>query len=251
MSLLTLSFTLLFVLVTTLVSAYKKLDLGKDIWIGTIRATVQLLAVGYILEFVFSTKAWYFYILIILTMTIVATRHAAKRGAGYKGIFWRIFITIIVNEAFVMSILLGLNIIQAEPQYIIPISGMVIGSSMVVTGLFLTTLKRESEASKASIEMLLSLGATRKQALHACMQRIVKVSMIPTIDALKTVGIVQLPGMMTGMIIAGASPVEAVKYQLLIFFTFTGAAACVAIMLSMLLHRLLITEDLRYSVIEN
>lgn len=246
MNLLTLSFTLLFIIITTFISAYKKLGLGKDIWIGTVRAAVQLIAVGYVLDYVFATKTWYFYIIIILVMAIVASRHAAKRGGGFKGVFWRILFTLLVNVSFVMLILLGLNIIQSEPQYIIPISGMVMGSSMVVAGLFLTTLQRESEASKATIEMLLSLGANQKQALQAIMQRIVKVSMIPTIDALKTVGIVQLPGMMTGMIIAGASPIEAVKYQLLMFFTFTGSAASVSIMLSILFHYLLISKDLRY-----
>ncbi|MBD7945583.1 iron export ABC transporter permease subunit FetB [Psychrobacillus sp. Sa2BUA9] len=245
MSFLALSFTLLFVIITMLVSVWQKLDLEKDIAVGTVRAAVQLLAVGYVLQFVFQSENIFFIILIICVMIVVAAMNAAKRAKGMTGVVWRIILSIATMEILMMGLLLSLHIIEATPQYIIPLSGMTIGNAMVACGLFLTQLKRETDTSKGEIEALLSLGATSRQAVQDVLKRSVKFSMIPTIDAMKTVGLVQLPGMMTGMIIAGADPVEAVRYQILIIFVFTSSSAITSMMLSMLCYKNLFTKDLR------
>jgi len=250
MSYLALSFTLLFVMVTMLISVWQKQGLEKEIAIGTIRAAVQLLAVGYVLQFIFETKHPLFIIGIIVFMITVAAWNAAKRSAKVKGMRWRIAAAITATEAMMMGLLLGLDIIEASPQYIIPISGMTIGNAMVVSGLFLNGMKREIESSRGELETLLSLGATAKQSIYTVAKRAVKSSMIPTIDSMKTVGLVQLPGMMTGMIIAGADPVEAVRYQLLIVFAFTSSAALTSLILSNLTTKLWFTDDSRVRVLK-
>ncbi|SES19343.1 iron export ABC transporter permease subunit FetB [Psychrobacillus sp. OK032] len=245
MSLLALSFTLLFVVITMLLSVWQKLDLEKDIAIGTVRAAIQLLAVGYVLQFIFKSENLLLIGLIICLMIIVAATNAAKRAQGMKGVVWRIILSIATMEILMMGLLLSLQIIEATPQYIIPLSGMTIGNAMVACGLFLTQLKRETESSKGEIETLLALGATSRQAVQDVLKQSVKFSMIPTIDAMKTVGLVQLPGMMTGMIIAGADPVEAVRYQILIIFVFTSSSAITSMMLSVLCYKNLFTKDLQ------
>lgn len=245
MTLLALNFTLVFVLVTMCISIWQKLGLEKDIAIATIRAAVQLLAIGYVLQFVIHTKQYAYLVLIVLIMITVATLNAAQRGKGMRGIAWRIGLTIALMEAFMMLFLLGLRIIEPTAQYIIPLSGMTIGNAMLVGSLFTSHLRREIEASRGEIEALLSLGATAGQALQGVRKRAVKFSMIPTIDSLKTVGLVQLPGMMTGMIIAGASPIHAVRYQILILFAHAGSAAMTSMLLSLLYYRLIFTPDLR------
>ncbi|AOZ94389.1 ABC transporter permease [Paenibacillus crassostreae] len=245
MSYLALSFTLIFVIITMLVSMWQKLDLEKDIAIGTVRATIQLLLVGYVLLYVFESKQPMLIILIISVMITVAAWNAGKRGKGLKGIRWRIALAIGCTEILMMTLLLGLHIIEATPRYIIPLSGMTIGNAMVVSGLFLNFMKREVETNKGEVETLLSLGATARQAIQESLKRAVKSSMIPTIDGMKTVGLVQLPGMMTGMIIAGADPVEAVRYQILIMFAFTASAAITSIVLSIISYQLWFTKDLR------
>lgn len=115
---------------------------------------------------------------------------------------------------------------------------------MIVCGLFLNQMNREAGSSRESIDALLALGATPKQAIQQALQRSVKASMIPTIDGMKTVGLVQLPSMMTGMIIAGSSPIEAVRYQILILFAFTASAAVTGILLSILSYKLWFTKDM-------
>jgi len=247
MTLWALSFTLLFVMATMLISVWQKLDLEKEIAIGTVRAAIQLLVIGYILQYIFRTEHTIYLILMVTIMIAVASWNAARRGVGMQGIIWRIALAIATTESLMMLLLLGLNIIEPSPQYIIPVSGMTIGNAMVVSGLFVNQLKREAQASRGEIEVLLTLGATAGQALQEVRKKAVKFSMIPAIDSMKTVGLVQLPGMMTGMIIAGADPVEAVRYQILIVFSFAASAAITSMLLSVLCYRLLLTKDLQLS----
>ncbi|WP_282935575.1 iron export ABC transporter permease subunit FetB [Paenibacillus sp. RC67] len=238
-----LSFTLVFIGITILISMWQKLGLGKEIAIGTVRSAVQLLLIGYVLQFVFNAQQTSFLVLILCMMIVVASWNAGSRGKGLSGIRWRIALAITTTECMTMGLLLGLGIIEKTPQYIIPMSGITIGSAMVVSGLFINQMKREVQASKGEIEVLLSLGATARQAIHEPLKRSVKSSMIPTIDGMKTVGLVQLPGMMTGMIVAGANPVEAVKYQILIMFTLVSSAALTSIILSLVSYKLWFTKD--------
>lgn len=243
MSYWTLSLTLVFILITMLFSLRQKLGLEKEIAIGTVRAAIQLFAVGYVLDYIFRTRHPLFIFLILAVMITVAAENARKRGKGLPGAFWRIVIAITATETVTMGLLLLLGMVKPEPQYIIPISGMIIGNAMVVCALYLNQMKREVEASRGEVEVLLSLGATVRQAVQDPLKRSVKASMIPSIDGMKTVGIVQLPGMMTGMIIAGASPLQAVRYQILIMFSFSASAALTSILLALISYRMWFADD--------
>ncbi|MFS0920971.1 ABC transporter permease [Brevibacillus sp. 179-C 1.1 NHS] len=238
-----LLFAFAFVLIALLLSTWQKLGLEKEIMIGTIRSTVQLLAIGYVLHFVFATDSVWFILLIIFMMILVASWNAFSRAKHLSGIFWRIAISLAITELITMGLLVLLGLIQPTPQYLIPMSGMIIGSSMIVTSLFLTHMNREVEASRGEIETLLCLGATTRQAVQTVLKRAVKASMIPTFDTMKTIGLVQLPGMMTGMIVAGASPIEAVRYQILIMLSFSSSAAISAVLISILSYQLWFTRD--------
>jgi len=243
MSLIALGCTLIFVAVAVFISMWQKLGLEKDLLTGTVRSAVQLLAVGYVLQYVFQSNHPSIVALILLVMIGVATWNAGKRGEGLRGIRMRIGISICATELLTLGLLILLGIIPFTTQYIIPISGMTIGNAMVVSSLFLNSMKREIVSSKGEVETLLSLGASPRQAIHDVMKRSAKSSMIPTIDGMKTVGLVQLPGMMTGMIVAGASPLDAVRYQILIMFAFASSAALTSIMLSLLSYRLWFTKQ--------
>lgn len=238
MSLIALSMTLVFVAVAMGISLWQKLGLERDILVGTIRAAVQLLAVGFVLQFIFNSHHPMLVLLILAVMVAVATWNAGKRGKGLRGIHVRIVLSIACTETVTLGLLLALGIIPFTARYMIPISGMTIGNAMVVTSLFLNQMKRESETSRGEVEALLALGASPRQAIHQLLKRSARASMIPTIDGMKTVGLVQLPGMMTGMIVAGASPLDAVRYQILIMFAFTSSAALTSILMAMLSYRL-------------
>ncbi|MGN7472091.1 ABC transporter permease [Brevibacillus sp. SAFN-007a] len=232
-----------FVLIALFLSLWQKLGLEKEIAIGTIRSTVQLVVIGYVLQIVFHADSLPFLLLMIAMMIGVASWNAASKGKRLRGIFWRIVMSLAVTELITMGLLVALELVSPTPQYLIPMSGMIIGSSMIVCSLFLSHMNREVETSRGEIETLLCLGATPRQAVQAALKRAVKASMIPTFDTMKTIGLVQLPGMMTGMIIAGASPVEAVRYQILIMLSFSSSAAISAVLISMLAYRLWFTHD--------
>lgn len=242
MSSIALLSTLIFVAFAILLSRWQKVGLEKDIVIGTVRAAIQLIAVGYILHFIFNLKSWPLIMIMISVMITVAVNNARKKGKGFPRIGWRIAVAITSTEVLTMGLLLALRIIEPTPQYVIPISGMIIGNGMVVSGLFLNRLKSELETRRDEIKVYLALGASSKQAISHVMQNTVKASMLPTVDGLKTVGLVQLPGMMTGMIVAGADPIEAVRYQILIMYSFTSSAAIIAIIMAMVTHGVLFTK---------
>ena len=220
----TLSLTLLFVLIPLALSKTLNLGLERDTIVATVRSIVQLLAVGYILKFVFEANSISYMLLMITLMVVAATINARKKGQGIPGITWKIAITLLIVEVVVQGILLGLHIIPTTAQYIIPISGMMIGNAMVLSILFLNRFKAEIEAYEDEIELILSLGGTPKQAVHRQLTNAIKASMIPTIEAQKTIGLVQLPGMMSGQIIGGADPIQAVQFQILIIFALLTCA---------------------------
>ena len=225
MSYLTLSITLIFVIIPLLLSKTLRLGLEKDTIIATVRSIIQLLAVGYVLKFVFDSESFLYIFLMVVLMIVAATHNARKKGMAIKGITWKIAVTLIVVEVLTQSILLGFNIVPPTAQYIISISGMLIGNSMVLSILFLNRFTAEVEAHQDETELILSLGGTPKQAIHRQLVNSIRASMIPTIESQKTMGLVQLPGMMSGQIIAGADPVQAVQFQLLIIFLLLTTAA--------------------------
>lgn len=234
MSTTSLLFTLAFMGLVALVSVWQKLDLEKELLIGTVRAAVQLLAIGYVLLWVFQVQSWAATLAILGVMLAVAGANAAKRGQGLPGLLSRVLAALVLTEVVTVGLMVLLRIIPPTPRYLIPISGMVTGNAMVNAGLLLNRLKAEMSARRGEVEAWLSLGATPRQATTAVLKAAVKAAMIPSVDALKTVGLVQLPGMMTGQILAGASPLEAVKYQILIMYSLSAAAAIGSMVLGFL-----------------
>src|SRR5690625_3584837 len=186
MTYITLSITLIFVLMPIILSKTLRLQLETDMIIATIRSIIQLLIVGYILKFVFDSNSFLYIFLMVLLMVIAATQNARKKGKKIKGITWKIAITLIIVESLTQGILLGFQIVPATAQYIISISGMVIGNSMVLSILFLNRFTAEVESYQDETELILSLGGTPKQAINRQIIQSNKTRMIPTIHTPKT-----------------------------------------------------------------
>lgn len=250
MSYIALTFSLIFVLTPMLLSKTLKLELEKDITIATVRSIIQLFIVGYILTFVFESEHPIYIILMIALMIGAATQNARKKGIEIKGITWKLIITYVFIEIFTQAILLGFQIVPAEPQYIIPLTGMVVGNAMVLSILFLNRFIAEVEARQDETELILSLGGTPKQAIHTSLISSIKASMIPTIESQKTIGLVQLPGMMSGQIIAGADPLQAVQFQLLVLFLLLCTATLTSIILGFLSYPTLFNKRMQMLKIE-
>lgn len=242
MNALTLSIALVFVLIPIVLSKSFRLDLEKDTIIAVVRSVIQLFIVGYLLTFVFESGGYFFITLMVIIMIVAAVQNVARKKTPIKGITWKVAATFIFIEILTQGILIGFQITPPTAQYIIPISGMIIGNSMVLGILFLNRFISEVEAREDEIDLILSLGGTTKQAIHTQLIRAIKASMIPTIESQKTIGLVQLPGMMSGQIIAGASPIQAVQFQLLILFLLLTTASVTSIMLGFLSYPTLFNE---------
>lgn len=246
MSFLSLALALVFVVIPIVLSFFLKLGLEKDIVIASIRATIQLIIIGYILQFVFDSESTLFILLMIVLIIGAASQNIVKKGKGIPYITVIIIATLIVIEAFSMGTLVLFNIIPFDAQYVIPISGMIIGNCMVLSLLFLDRFKSELNSNEEVIELILSFGGTPKEAVHNTLKSAIKTSMIPTIETQKTVGLVQLPGMMSGLIIGGGDPIEAVMYQLLVLFLIMNTAALASILVGFLSYPFLFNQKLQF-----
>lgn len=223
------------VIVALLFSYFQKLKLEKEIIISVIRAVIQLIIVGYLLNYIFGLKNPIFTTLLLLFMTFNAALNAAKRGKSIKNGFLISFISITLGTIITLSILVFSGAIKYEPYQIIPVGGMIISNAMVALGLCFKQLTSNFKSKREEVETKLSLGADILPSSIDIIRDAIKTGMIPTIDSAKTLGIVSLPGMMTGLILAGTSPIEAVKYQIMVTFMLlstTSIASFIACYLS-------------------
>lgn len=234
MSITSIVLMFIFIVIPIVISKSFNLGLWKDTLIAAIRSFVQLLIVGYILQFIFDQESHIFIILMVMLIIGAATQNARKKGLEIPGITWKLLLAFIAIEVITQGILLGFKITPPTAQYIIPISGMIVGNAMVLSILFLNRFMSEVKQNENVIELVLCLGGTPKQAIHKQLITSIQSSVIPTIEQQKTIGLVQLPGMMSGQIIGGADPIEAVLFQILIVFMLLTSATMTSVILGFL-----------------
>ncbi|MCW2279473.1 ABC transporter permease [Heliophilum fasciatum] len=249
MTTLHLALALGFVLIAMVISYRQQLALEKSLLIGTVRAVVQLLFIGYVLQLIFDLNSWSGLLALLLIMVAVASHNAAGHAKTLPRQVALLYMagSLLLSALITLGLLIGLGIISTEPRYIIPLSGMIIGNAMIAAGLTLNRLQAELASGQGQINALLCLGATVRQATAGAIKAAVRAGMSPTIDGMKTVGLVQLPGMMTGQIIAGASPIEAVKYQILIQLVLTASTSITSMAVGIWFVRPFFTKDLQPS----
>lgn len=234
MSITSIVLMFIFIIIPIVISKSFNLGLEKDTLIAAIRSFVQLLIVGYILQFIFDQESHIFIILVVMLIIGAATQNARKKGLEIPGITWKLLLAFVAIEVITQGILLGFKITPPTAQYIIPISGMIVGNAMVLSILFLNRFMSEVKQNENVIELVLCLGGTPKQAIHKQLITSIQSSVIPTIEQQKTIGLVQLPGMMSGQIIGGADPIEAVLFQILIVFMLLTSATMTSVILGFL-----------------
>ena len=225
------------VLVSLLFSYFQKLRLEKETLISVIRAVIQLFAVGYVLQFIFRLRNPAVTTLIVLFMIFNAAFNAAKRGKGIKNGILISFLSILVGAGATLSVLVLSGAVRYEANQIIPISGMIISNAMVAIGLCYRQLTGDFKSRRNEVEIKLSLGADLLPASMDILRDSIRTGMVPTIDSTKTLGIVSLPGMMSGLILAGTSPLMAIRYQIMVTFMLLSTTAIASFMACFLAYR--------------
>ena len=224
-----------------------QLGLAKSLGIAAMRMVVQLLLVGYVLSWVFALENPWVVFFVALMMSAIAGHASVNRTRRrFPAIYWHSLLSILASSAFVTSLLVE-GIIQIDPwynpQYVIPLLGMVLGNTLTGTSLALDRFMEDLVRQRSQIESLLALGATRWEAAGDTVREALRTGMIPTINSMMVVGLVSLPGMMTGQILGGVAPTDAVRYQLVIYFTIAAGTALACMSIIMLAFRVLFSPD--------
>lgn len=252
LSLLDVALAALLIIVNGVISLALQLDLERKLAWAAVRTVVQLLAVGYLLGWVFHYNRWFVVLPLMVVMTLIAGFAGADRGRNsYRGQRGDSVASIWVSSWLVAAV--GLFVIIRihpwyEPQYVIPILGMVLGNALTGVALGMERMTEELAAHRDRVEMMLSLGATRWEAAQFAARQAVRAGMIPTLNQMSVVGLVSLPGMMTGQVLAGQSPLGAVRYQIVVMFLIASAAGLGTVLAVLLTYRRLFSVDHRFLV---
>ena len=233
---------LLLVAVALMVSRWRRVGLESDMTVATVRSFVQLLLVGYALDFVFRGHGGYT-VVVLAVMIATATWTSGGRAAGVPGARPIAAASISVAAAGTLGALLTLRIIDGSSRVVIPLGSMIISSAMTTTSLVMSRLHDDLAGNRREVEARLALALPSRRAAQPWLRVALRTGMLPTIDQTKVVGLVSLPGAMTGMILAGASPLAAIRLQLVVMYMLLGGNAFAALVSGELTLRRLFTPD--------
>jgi putative ABC transport system permease protein len=238
-----LALAALLLILPAAISIGLRLGLERRLVVAGLRTVLQLAFIGLVLEWVFALDRWYWVVPVLLVMLTVAARAAVNRSARqFDGAYLASFATLVLATGTVTfaatEIVIGVES-WYQPRYVIPLLGMLLGNGLNGISLSMDRLLSDLVERRAAVEARLALGASLWTAVRPWVADAVRVGMTPIINSMMVVGIVSLPGMMTGQILAGADPVDAVSYQILIMFMIAGATSVGTIVLCLLAYRTL------------
>lgn len=229
LSYLDLGLAALLVVANALISIMLGLGLARGLLISGLRMTVQLTLIGLVLVWLFAAQSpWWTLLVATVMLTMAGYEVYARQARRFRGIWaYGLGATSMVLSATLVALLALAVLVQPapwyDPRYAVPLLGMILGNTMTGVALGLDTLTTATARDQAAIEARLALGHSRFDAMRVVSVPAARSGFIPIINGMAAAGIVALPGMMTGQILSGTPPEEAVKYQLLIMFLIAGA----------------------------
>jgi len=206
-----------------------RLQLERRLLTAAVRSVAQLLLLGLVLKWVFESEGPWIVLAMMVLMTLIAGFEAVRRTTyrlrGVRGASMGVMlVTGLVVTFYGVSVVIRVDPWYA-PQYAIPILGMVLGNTLTGISLGLETVLAGFARDRERVELLLAHGATRAEATRDVVRQAVRMGMIPILNAMVAAGIVSIPGMMTGQILAGQDPATAARYQIFILFSIAGGVA--------------------------
>ena len=216
------------VLVDAALSVIFGLGVHRSLLIAAIRMTVQLTLVGLVLTFLFSVVSPVWTVLTVLGMILFAGHEVSLRQDRRLTGWWSYGLGTgcMMASSMLVTTFALLTALRPDPwydpRYAIPLLGMILGNCMTGIALGLNTLTTSLVARRSGVEAQLMLGASRWDAVAPVTRAALRSALMPTINSMAATGLVSLPGMMTGQILGGVPPVEAVKYQILVMFLIAG-----------------------------
>ncbi len=228
-------------------SAWRKLGLSATISWASLRAAVQLFVVGLVLVPVLAADAplglsflW------IVAMVLIAAETVRHRAPGVPGLRSIGLVAIGSSLATSLLVVFGLGILPLEPVALVPIAGILVGNTMPSTVLAVRRTLEELDGKRGEIEAMLALGFSSLEARRRPVRLAARTALIPQIERTKVVGLVALPGAMTGLLLAGVDPIDAVAVQLAIMYLILGAVAVSVLVVVLAVSARAFTADARY-----
>lgn len=224
------------ILMLAISSIILKLDLATQIVVAAIRTVLQLLLIGLVLKALFAQTGLFFVAALSIMMLLIAGREVMARQQRRFGGLWgyglgtlSMFVSSFTLTIYALIVVVGTDP-WYTPQYSIPLLGMMLGNTMTGVSLALDKLTTTAWQQRSIIEARLILGQDWRTAIGDITRDSVRIGLMPMINAMAAAGLVSLPGMMTGQILSGTEPVEAVKYQILIMFLITAGTGFAAML---------------------
>jgi putative ABC transport system permease protein len=238
--------SLILMAIAIALSRLERLGLEKNLAIGTVRAFIQLTLIGFALKILFQINSPWLLLLVLPVMLTVASIESVRRQqVRVQHFFWITFFALTLALIVSLGVIVNL-VIRPEPWYnlvvIIPLSGMVLGNGLNIVSLAANRFIGELQLRRNEVEVALSLAAPPRKALHSAFKNALYGALIPAVNALMTVGLVQLPGVMTGQILAGMPPVEAVKFQIVIMMMWIATGVITGVVATLLIIRRLVNS---------
>jgi putative ABC transport system permease protein len=227
-------------------SMWRGLGLEGSIAWATVRALAQLLAVGLALQVLLepgTSLAWS--VLWVLGMIVFAAETVRRRAREVPQLFSLALAAFGAAAVIVLGVLFGLGVFDLDAQTLIPLAGLMIGNSMTATVLVARRLVEELRDKRAEVEARLALGQPSADAAQPYIRTALRTALVPQIETTKAVGLVFLPGAMTGLILAGVDPLDAVEVQAAVMFVVLGSAATTTAVVALGVQRRLFTRDHR------
>jgi putative ABC transport system permease protein len=225
------------VAVAVLVSLWRRMRLEGDIAVAVVRSFVQLTAIGFVIQLVFEGDNLLLVVALIAVMALFGAFTARRRAPTVPHAFIPLLIALASAGTLTLVLLVVLGVFEPEPRYLVPLGGMVIGNSMTAAAVALSRLGDEMAGSRREIEAALALGATSVQAAGPIVRRSLRSGVIPLIDSTKTTGVIFFPGIMVGLLVAGAAPLDAVRLQLIILYMLLGSVSIASVAAVVLAQR--------------
>ena len=238
----------IFVVILLFIVRYRGINRERDILLASVRMTLQLGLIGYVLVYIFDNPSPFYTIIFIVLMEVFAIINIFKRVKEEISPRLKKVIALSMVAGNLVSILYFLFIVIRvapwyNPRYFIPITGMLIGNSMTGISLGVSRLIGGIDSNKNQIESALMLGAQPKIAVKEIVDNAFDSAILPTINSMLGMGIVFLPGMMTGQILAGLSPLSAIKYQIAIMLGILGSVSLTVIIFINLAYKSFFNKD--------
>ncbi|HCX9147927.1 TPA: iron export ABC transporter permease subunit FetB [Staphylococcus aureus] len=219
-----LGLTALLLVIPIIISYKEGLHIIKDLIVATVRAVVQLIILGFLLHYIFKINDKWLLVLCVFVIIVNASWNTINRSSPVMHhVFLISFVAIFVGTALPLAGTIATGAIQFTANEVIPIGGMLANNGLIAINLAYQNLDRAFVQDGTNIESKLSLAATPKLASKGAIRESIRLAIVPTIDSVKTYGLVSIPGMMTGLIIGGVPPLQAIKFQLLVVFIHTTA----------------------------